>query len=186
MEEALPRAAAKTQDGRMRASLVVLAAGLLGLASGLWTASARSDADSPPLSEADRKATTQAVQLFLTLSAHLRAADGDPRYAERLPAVPEVVDELMGDVQFLRRSHRVEVPKLVKVEILGLRRAGFELATVRTKEFWITRETTGEQSPRSDVVFATYQLRREPGGWRVASWEIEAADPGPIAASVGR
>jgi hypothetical protein len=175
MEEALSSAAA--QGGWKRASLVVAAVGLLALGAAGWNARARSVSERPSLSEGDRKAATDAVQLFLALSAHLRAADGDPRYAERLPAAPEIVDELMGEVQFLRRASRVEVPKLVKVEILEVKPAGFELAAVRTKEFWITRQMGAERRTRSDVVLGTYALRREPAGWRIASWENEAADP---------
>jgi hypothetical protein len=147
--------------------------GLLALGGAGWSAREVSRAEPRPLSGKDGVAIEDALQLFLSLSVHLRASSGDSRYADRLPADPEVTDEIMGEVQYLARDRRVEIPRLVKLEVVEHRPSAGDGALVRTKEYWITREEGSERPPRSDVVLARYQLRRQQRGWQVVSWDVD-------------
>jgi hypothetical protein len=175
-------AAAPSRVAGARASAIVLAAGLACLGATAWAALAGERAPRPSLADADRGAVVETVNLFVALSAHLRSAGGDPRFAERLPAGPPVVDELLAEVAYLQRSHRAEAPHLVRLEIRDVRSVGLETAVVRTREFWVTREAGAADRPaRSDVVAARYDLRREAAGWRIAAWEVDAgADVGAV------
>jgi len=177
-----PRSAS-ARGARTAAAVVVVAA--LGLLAWAGWAGLEAPSRDGALTDADRRGATDAVQLFLTLSNHLRAADGDPRFAERLPASEEVVDELIRDLEFLRHAAREEEARLVRSEIRDVRAAGDGRATVRTKEYWVTRQLTAP-SPTlpqtySDVVLARYAVRREAGGWRVESWHIDMDGDGGAA-----
>jgi hypothetical protein len=163
--------------GTRRAAAVVLLGGVLALGAASWSAYESSRLASRPLSDADRGAVADSLRLFLTLSGHLRAGGGDARYADRLPVDPMITDEIMGEVQFLARAHRVEIAKLVKLEVVELRPTGFDGASARTKEYWITREERSELPPRSDVVLARYELRRHPRGWQIVSWDVDLPAP---------
>ncbi len=170
------RRSASAARGAWTATAIVAAAALGLLALAGWDAFGAPKGNAA-LTDADRRGATDAVQLFLTLSTHLRAADGDTRFAERIPASDEVVDEVMRDVAFLRHAARQEEVRLVRSEVRDVRAAADGGATVRTKEYWITRELAAP-SPTlpqtySDVVLARYAVRREAGGWRVESWDID-------------
>lgn len=170
--------------GGLRAAAVVLAAGLAVLALGAWTALARGRGEAAPLTAADRDEATAAVQRFASLSAHLRGSGGDPRFAERLPADPDVVEELSAEIAFSREAGRREEPRLVRAEVLSLEASGAEGAVARVREFWITRTAGAPGAPRSDVVTLRYELRRDVAGWRVAAWDVVDAWPAPAAAAV--
>jgi hypothetical protein len=160
------------------ASAVVLAVGLAGLCLAGWRAAAAPEA--PPLGDADRRAATDAVHLFLALSAHLRGTGGDSRYADRLPARPAVVEELSREVEYRWHGGHQEEPRLVRLEIRDVAAAGPEQAAVKTREFWITRELRKDDAPvRSDVVFARYLVEPGAGGWRVVDWDVEEGAVAP-------
>jgi hypothetical protein len=151
----------------------VLLAAALALGAAAWRARAV-----PPaaLAPEDQKAAADAVYLFLALGSHLRGTDGDPRYSERLPAAAEVVDEMVGEIRWVRGRGRVEEPRLVRGEVRVVDALGPDEARVRTKEFWVTRElSTPDGAPRSDVVLAKYVVRRDGSGWRVVDWDLDLA-----------
>ena len=185
-----PRSAS-ARGARTAAAVVVVAA--LGLLAWAGWDGFQAPRREGALTDADRRGAADAVRLFLTLSAHLRTAGGDPRFAERLPASDEVVDEVLQDITFLRHAAREEEARLVRSEVRDVRGEGDGRATVRTKEYWVTRELTAlpPALPQtySDVVLARYAVRRETGGWRVESWRIDmdgdgdgGAGPPPVGA----
>jgi hypothetical protein len=152
--------------------VLVVAVAALGVDAGLVAG----DRARPELPPEDQKAAADAVYLFLSLGSHLRGTAGDPRYSERLPAAPEVVDEMLGEIQWVRQTGRVEEPKLVRGEVRAVETLGPDEARVRTKEFWVTRDLSApDEKPRSDVVLAKYVLRREASGWRIVDWDLDLA-----------
>ena len=157
----------------LRAASLVLIVGTLALCAGGWTAWQVSRAQPRPLLDTDRRGIEDSLRFFLSLSAHLRASGGDARYADRLPADPGVTDELVGEVRLLALGRRVESPRLVKLELIEVRPTGLDGVEARTKEYWITEEQGTGRRPRSDVVPASYELRRRQGRWQVVSWDIE-------------
>jgi hypothetical protein len=158
---------------RLAPFVAVLGAALLALGVQAWRVAAERPAvDLPP---EDQKAAADAVYLFLSLASHLRGTAGDPRYSERLPASPEIVDEMVGEIRWVRAAGRIEEPRLVRGEVRSVEALGPDEARVLTKEFWVTRDLSAPhtEKPRSDVVLAKYVVRRDASGWRVADWDLE-------------
>ncbi len=157
----------------LRPHALVLAVGLAALGVAAWRAGTRPGAEALPVR--DQEAASGAVRLYLTLTAHLRGA-GDPRFAERLPADPAIVDEVVADVRAARAMGKREEPRLLRAEIRAVRPMGPELAEVLTKEFWVTRDLAAQTNAvHSDVTWARYTLRRDGAGWRVAAWDLDTA-----------
>lgn len=154
--------------------VLVLVAGLAALSGSAWRA-ARAPGRAQPVSDAARKAVSEAVYGYVKLVAHLHGSGGDRRFAERLPAGPEVVGEALADVQFATHAGNIEEPRLIRAELRDVRPAGFETYDVELKEFWVTRTIAAAGDvlgTRSDVVIARYRVQRGPGGWRVVAWDL--------------
>lgn len=126
-------------------------------------------------SEQERRSAAETVYAFRTLAAHWYATGGDARFGERLPAAPPVVEELRGDIDYVRRNGRVEVPRLMRVDILGSDVTSDTAAEVRTREYWVTEfHWTGggaSDETRSDLLFARYRLTKDGARWIVAAWD---------------
>ena len=166
----------------MKTTAVVLALGLALLGAGV--VSARRGAPEVRLLDSDRDAAIAAVQGFVTISTHLARSGGDARFADRLPAMPEVVDEVMGGLAFTRHSGRREEPQLIRVNVSAVEPGPQGTVEVATAEYWVVRgfrlsDGAPEPQPRVDVVRARYTVQREGSGWKVASWTIDVAPPPP-------
>jgi hypothetical protein len=157
----------------MRAPAVVLAAGLVLLAAAAVEASRARRAEAEWLDGTARTGAANAAALFASLTGHLRASGGDPRFADRLPADPPVIAELLADIAFVQHRERLENPRLVKFDLRSVEAVGPGLAEVRAREYWITTtQHRGEVSTRSDAVTVRYAVRRDAGTWRVADWAV--------------
>jgi len=134
------------------------------------------------LDEPERKAAADAVHLVLNLLGHLYASDGDPRFADRIPAAQGIVDEALADIDYLKRNHRRQEPELLRMEVTGVEELGPERVEISTVEYWVVRTVwiTGEgpsDPPRAQVVRARYLVVRGGQGWRVEGWEIDTRPP---------
>lgn len=162
----------------LRPATAVLLAGLAALAAGAWRASSAAARTAPAASEA--KAASDAVFRFLQLSAHLQGSGGDERFAERLPASPDLVQELLDASAADARAGRAERARLVRAEVREVTRRAPAALEVATREYWITQVAapgSGPERPRADVVDARYAVVEEPGGWRVTGWRLELDPP---------
>lgn len=133
-------------------------------------------------SDADRRAASEAVHAFRTLSAHWYATDGDARFGERLPALAPLIEELRGDIAYVRRNGRSEMPRLMRIEFLSSELPSESAAEVTTREYWVTEFHWlggGESdATRSDLLYARYRLHREGARWIVDAWDpIEPPPP---------
>lgn len=130
----------------------------------------------PEISDGERRGVEDALRHYLTLTRHLYASGGDPRFADRLPAAAQVVEELMTDVVYLQHNQRRQELSLMQLEILDLELRQ-DRARVRTEELWIIRtfHTLLRQPadpPRSAKFRVEYFLAREARGWRVEGWDL--------------
>ncbi len=160
---------------RFAPQAVVLALGLAAIGASAWRAAGVRAGRTMPVAEADRRAAVGVVSLYLQLRAHLQGSNGDRRFAERLPAGDDVVDEAMRDVAFVTHSRRVEEPRLLGREIRNVRAVRSEQYEVETKEYWVTRIISAEGAvldTRSDVVRAKYLVATEAPGGRVVAWDL--------------
>jgi len=137
------------------------------------------------LSEDEQKAAADTVHLMLTVIGHLYASSGDERFAERLPAAPGVVEEVLADIDYLTRNHRLQQMTLERLEILSIDPTGAGEVEIRTRERWEVRiqQIDGRgaaEPPRSLTSHGKYLLVTSGRGWRVERWEIDdpASDPG--------
>lgn len=141
-------------------------------------------ASGDPAEPAARAAAAQdaedAVRSFVAIVRHLHATEGDPRFAERVPASREVVAEALGEIGFLRaRAQRLE-PELLKLDVVRTDAVAADRVEVRTREYWVFRlfGPRGELAPaRSAIVHGRYLVRLDGATWRVDGWEIERAPP---------
>ena len=129
-----------------------------------------------PVSEDDQRAGVKTINLYLTLSSHLYGTGGDPRFAERIPASPDVIDETLREISYLRSHHFIEDPVLQRMDPIDVKGLGPGMLEIRTKEYWIIRRyfigTTEVRGTRSDVVFNVYRLSRTGSNdWQVVAWE---------------
>jgi len=136
------------------------------------------------LDPAEREAAAQTVRTYLSLLTHFYRSNGDPRFVERMPASPEVVDELRRDVAYLRHNHRTQEPQLARLDVVEVTPLGPDDLEVETREYWIVPiHIDGSKDPpdqRSSVVPARYRLTRDPLGWSVAAWDlVHAEEPAP-------
>jgi hypothetical protein len=126
----------------------------------------------------------ETVKLFLRLSAHLQGSGGDPRFAERIPASSEVIEELLANVRFSNRVGRIEESRLQRVDVGEVAPIGTDRVEVATREYWVTRIISAAGSvmeTRSDVVTARYVVQRAASGWRVVEWALtgDGSERGP-------
>ncbi len=154
-----------------RPELLVLVAGGVALAASAWRAAAEPERRSIP--QRDRDDAIAAVRSFVSLSSHLRGSGGDERFADRIPADPAVVAELVSEVELSRRLGLHEESRLVRADAREVRHVGPYLVEVRMKEYWVMRSGPGGSDVRPDVLPVRYLLRRDGGAWKVADWDLE-------------
>ena len=135
-------------------------------------------AETPVSQDAGVEPAAGAVRQALTLMAHLYTSGGDPRFAERMPVTPEILEEIQSDIAYLERNRRRQDSRLQQFELLGGDPAGKDRLELRTREFWIHRlfwaDGSGESDPpRSVILYARYRLMRENKGWRIYAWESD-------------
>lgn len=126
-------------------------------------------------SDTDRRAAAETVYAFRTLAAHWYGTGGDARFGQRLPASPQVLDELRNDIGYVRANGRIETPRLMRIEFLASDVTSENEAEVRTREYWVTEfHWSGggvSDDTRSDVLFARYRLGRDGARWVVTAWD---------------
>ena len=138
------------------------------------------------VSEADRKAASDTVHLTLTLMQHLYASGGDPRFAERMPASPGVVDEMLADIDYLSRNHRRQEMELQRLEVASIEALSEDALDIRTREYWSYRinlvvDSAAPGEPDHQRTYGKYLVIRRGQGWQVARWELDeppAGEPG--------
>ncbi len=116
------------------------------------------------------------LRTFLAVMSHLYGSGGDPRFAERLPAGNEVVDEILADITYLEHNRRIQEMSLVNLQINSINSPTGGYAQVNATEYWVIRtrwdDKDGESDPaRSEVHTVDYRLKVEGGEWRVIGWE---------------
>jgi hypothetical protein len=133
--------------------------------------------------EVEAKAMADTLGLYQRLASHLYGSGGDPRFADRIPAAPHLVDEMLGDIEYVKRNHRVQRPELIRMEVLSSEPLRANAVEFRTREYWVTSFfwLTGEESgdpPVSQVLHMKYLITREGQAWQVAGWDCDepAAD----------
>jgi hypothetical protein len=123
----------------------------------------------------ERRAAAETVHAFRTLAAHWYGTGGDARFGERLPAAPQVLDELRADIAYVRANGRLETPRLMRIEFLASDVTSENEAEVRTREYWVTEfHWSGggvSDHTRSDVLFARYRLGKDGARWVVTAWD---------------
>lgn len=129
----------------------------------------------PQTNDARKDEVVDAVRMVRALASHLYASDGDARFAERLPASQALVDELRGDVRYVRNNGRIESPQLVRMDVRNVSVHG-DTAEVETREYWITSYAWASgggrsDATRSDIIAARYRLAREGSKWIVTAWD---------------
>lgn len=143
------------------------------------------------VTEAQRQGAEQALREFHALSRHLYATGADPRFADRLPAAPPVVQELMADIAYLQHSGMSQEPKLVRLEVVTVRPFGASSLVLDTHEYWVVQLFTAPGHvpvgpPRSEVSWATYRLDFDAGRWRVGAWDLGEPVGEPAVRDAGR
>lgn len=134
------------------------------------------------LPEADRRAAADTVANLLSLMGHFYSSGGDPRFAERMPASPGLLDELRSDVDYLARNHRIQDPELERLVVLSVEPMGpggdgaAERVEVKTLEHWRfhvlwAKDGTPAEADRERTVRGTYLLVHTGTGWRVEGWQ---------------
>lgn len=169
---------AQTLGAALAAFLVLAVAQEWSLFSSAWFGD-QEEGDELPAAE--RQAAVDAVHLLLSLMRHLYLSGGDPRFTERLPAADGLVEEMLEDVEYLGRNHRVEDPELRGFEVRGVRELEDGRLEVETRELWVFRvlwAVGGEEAEpaRVRVVYGRYLLERQATGWRVVGWDF--VEPG--------
>lgn len=138
----------------------------------------------PAVDEQQQQAAVGSLRSYLALVSHLYASDGDRRFAERIPASPGVVGEMMADIVYLRHNGRYQELVLHGLEVLDVAPLAADRVEVRTKEYWTIRtlflaDDTLADPPRGQIAFARYGLEREAAGWRVVAWELDVPPAPP-------
>ena len=141
-----------------------------------WTGAPRVPARVALTSE-ERQGAERTLHEFHALSRHLYASGADPRFTERLPASPGVVEELLADVAYLQHRGLAQDARLVRLDVVAARPSGETSVVLDTREYWIVHVTTaGSGDPtgpaRSRVFSGTYRLDQAGGRWRVGAWDV--------------
>jgi len=135
--------------------------------------------ESPAEATAQDHETAEAtLRQMLTLMRHLYSSGGDPRFAERMPASDGLRAEMLADIEYLARNHRVQDPALMRLEVTEVVPLDSERLELQTREFWQVRFLSvvdGEPTddPRWQIVGGRYLLVRTGRGWQVESWELD-------------
>lgn len=128
--------------------------------------------------ESDEVEALATVRTALAMMAHYYSSGGDPRFAERMPVGPELLDELRVDAEYLARNRRFQESRLQKLELLSVVSAGEGRLELNTREYWVHRtfwSDSREESdpPRSGILHARYDLLLENSGWRIFGWDFD-------------
>lgn len=166
----------------MNGTVAAIGSGLLLLvADAAWLAT-RPEGPRPPAGVGSLEDAQASVRAFVAGAAALRAADGDLRLAERLPAGPDLLRELLADIAFARRQPGpTELHELVRLEVTGAELGRHGAAEVRTREFWVFRRprASGAAEARPIAVWTVrYELGRAGGAWRVVDYQLERVEAG--------
>jgi len=129
------------------------------------------------LPDEEREAAADAVRMTLNLTRHLYASGGDTRFAERIPAGGGIIDEIVADVDYLARNHRVQDPELLQLELLSVVELSLDRVEIATREDWRVRTLLGvggreADPPTSQTIEGKYLVVRGGKGWRVEGWEL--------------
>lgn len=128
------------------------------------------------ISAEDRAAAQSALDTYLTLMRHYYSSGGDPRFAERIPASPEVVGEIAADVTYLRHNNRRQEMTLHQIEVTVVIPLSPVYLELHTREHWSIRslalsDGTELDPARGNVIHTRYHLARDGAEWRVTAWE---------------
>lgn len=137
----------------------------------------------PALEESERKLAADAVYLVLSLMEHFYSSGGDPRFVDRMPASPAVIEEMRADVDYLRRNRRRQEPSLERLEVAAVEPLGPGRAEVRTREWWqieILQVEGGSltEPARVQTLSGKYLVARQDRGWRVEAWDLLEPEAG--------
>ena len=128
------------------------------------------------VADADRKDVEATLQLFHRISGHYYGSGGDPRFAERLPALEGVVRELQADVTYLRENGRKQELVLGRLDVLSVELLGEGRFEARTREYWHVSTLwikDGSLAGPPVVVksLGRYLVARGTQGLRVEAWD---------------
>jgi len=128
-------------------------------------------------SEADIGEAESALRMTFALMRHLYASGGDPRFSDRMPASPSIVQEMLADIEYLGGNGRVQDPLLQHLEVLEAIPIDEDSVELRTKEYWrirfLRKDGQGEADPaQGHMLYGRYLVRRDAAGWRVEDWEF--------------
>jgi hypothetical protein len=128
----------------------------------------------------ERQKANNALRLVLDLTGHLYRSGGDRRFAERIPAGAGVIDEVMADVEYLARNHRVQDQTLESFDVVSVDVLASDQMEIRTRELWdvavLWAAGGGEAEPRaSRLVKGRYLLVKTGVGWSVEGWSFDEA-----------
>ena len=134
-----PRLGARRLEAAVRSAAATLALGLvlLGVAA---LGARRGEAAARPTA-AEVEGAVAAVRELVTIGNHLAKSGGDTRFAERIPAAPAVVEEILADVAFTRHAGRIEEHQAVQLQVEAVERAEPDGIDVVTKEYWVVRSS---------------------------------------------
>ncbi len=130
-----------------------------------------------PLSQEEQKAAADAVHLTLTLMRHFYVSGGDSRFSERMPASEGIVREIMADVDYLARNHRIQDAELMRLDITSIDELAEDRVEIRTRESWLVRirwvaDGREAEPPKSLTINGKYLVVRGGRGWRVEGWDL--------------
>jgi len=140
--------------------------------------------------KASEAAAVGVLPTFFAVLQHAYESGGDPRFLDRLPAAPEVLEEVASDIDYLRRNKRRQTLRLVRYDVAAVKSLGTALVEVRTREYWVVRvlwlADGAEAEPQRGVVYAgKYLFEHQGARWRMRAWDVTEPEAGGVAASGG-
>lgn len=130
----------------------------------------------PALTEAEQKATADALHQTLTLMRHFYLSGGDSRFTERMPAGEWIVAEMEADVLYLGRNHMIQDTELQRLDVMSVDVLAEDRVELTTRELWRVRllratDRLPAEQPRTQQAEGRYLLVRTGRGWQVDGWE---------------
>lgn len=164
----------------MKAFAGTIAAGLVALA----VAAALAHRGGRAAPRALPQGAEDAVLEYLSAVTALYETGGDSRVAERIPASPGLVSEMISDIAFAQ--HRLQTREwrhLIRLERGGSARLADGGVEVRTREFWIFQQgplmgQVPAGAATSAIWNVRYELTREGAAWRVVDYRLEPLPAG--------